>query len=558
MTSKSAQSIRSSLAGLVAACLIPAVLLVAVLVYYDYQRERARLIQDSQETAQALMLAVDREFQGVERSLYALSTSPSLAQQDLRAFHAQATEVLASSDVNNFVLIDAGGQQRLNTARAFGQPLPKANNLAQLARVFSTGRTDVSNLFLSPVLDRLVIHVALAVRVGAAAGPTHSLVGELLPGYFQKMLQAQQFPPGRIVVIADAASKVVARTHEIERFIGKGLTPDLAQRLKEESNQGAFELVTLEGIPALVVYVRSARSGWTVAIGTPIDSLTADLRRSFWLLTGFSALLLAGSLGLAWALGGRIARAVRALGPAAEQLGHGQAVVVPALPIREADEVARAMTRASSVLAQTHEALERSNLDLQQFAYIASHDLKTPLRSIGGFVQILEKNYADNLDEKALMLIHRTAAAVKRLEQLTEDLLSYARVNSEVRPFASVHCTEVLDEVVHLLDAAIVGSGAKVSFGDLPEVTGDRTQLVQLFLNLIGNGIKYRADRAPVVHVSARRTGREWVFSVEDNGIGIAAKHHEKVFEVFKRLHTQNEYPGTGIGLAVCRRVVEG
>lgn len=556
MKSKSIPSIRSSLAGLVAACLIPAVLLAAVLLYYDYQRERARLERDLQTSARALVLAVDREFEGVERSLRALSTSPSLAQQDLRAFHAQATEVLADHYVNNFVLIDAGGQQLLNTAGVFGQALPKTANLAQLERVLSSGRIDVSDLFFGPLLGRFVINVALPVRVGAGTGLTHSLVGVLLPAHFQKVLEARRLPEDRIVVIADASAKVVARTHEIERFIGKSVAPGLVERLKER-NQGGFELATLEGIPALVVYARSPKSGWAVAIGTPIESLTADLWRSLWLLTGFAALLLAGSLGLAWALGGRIARAVRALGPAAEKLGYGQAVFVPALPIREVDEVARAITRASSVLAQAHEALERSNLDLQQFAYIASHDLKTPLRSIGGFVQILERNYADKLDDKALSLIHRTAAAVKRLEQLTEDLLSYARVNSEVRPFAPVHCAEMLDEVLQLLDAAIVGSGARVSCGELPEVMGDRTQLVQLFLNLIGNGIKYCADKAPVVHVSARRTGHEWEFSVTDNGIGIDARHHEKIFEVFTRLHTQQAYTGTGIGLAICRRVVQ-
>ena len=213
--------------------------------------------------------------------------------------------------------------------------------------------------------------------------------------------------------------------------------------------------------------------------------------------------------------------------------------------------------RDSTDRIRAYEALERSNLDLQQFAYVASHDLKTPLRSIGGFVQILERNYGDKLDEKALGLIHRTSSAVQRLEQLTEDLLSYARVNSEVRPFAIVNCAEMADEVIGLLDAAIRGSAAQVTAGELPSVMGDRTQLVQLLLNLIGNGIKYCRDRAPVVHFSAVRGNGEWVFSVTDNGIGIDARFHAKIFEVFKRLHSQSEYSGTGIGLAVCRRVVE-
>ncbi len=202
-------------------------------------------------------------------------------------------------------------------------------------------------------------------------------------------------------------------------------------------------------------------------------------------------------------------------------------------------------------------ALERSNQDLQQFAYVASHDLKTPLRSISGFVQVLAKNYADKLDEKAALLIQRTQDAARRLEQLTDDLLLYARISSEAKPFARVDCAEVVQEVIQLLDAAINSSGAVITVGKLPSLPGDRTQLVQLFLNLISNGIKYCRDRTPVIHVSAVQDDQSWIFSVQDNGIGIDSKHHSRIFEVFKRLHTQQEYPGTGIGLSVCRRVVD-
>jgi PAS domain S-box-containing protein len=206
---------------------------------------------------------------------------------------------------------------------------------------------------------------------------------------------------------------------------------------------------------------------------------------------------------------------------------------------------------------RSYEALERSNLDLQQFAYVASHDLKTPLRSISGFVHLLEKNYADKLDENALNLINRTSQAALRLERLTDDLLAYARVNSESQPFVFVDCNEVLKEVVHLLDAVIRSSGAQLTIGELPPVMGDRTQIVQLFLNLIGNGLKYCQGRLPRIMVSAVRKENMWVVAVRDNGIGIEAKHQERIFEVFKRLHTQSEYPGTGIGLAVCRRVTD-
>ena len=683
MKPKRVPSIRAGLTRLVAACLIPAIVMAAVLLHDDYQRSRARLVSDSLDAARALMLAVDGEFRSAERTLHALSTSPSIASRDFSAFHAQSARALFDSSINNITLIEPGGQQLMNTATPFGQPLPKAINLNQFESVLASGRANTSNLLVGPVLNRPVVRVAVPVRNGTEF--THTLVGVMLPAYFQKLLLARRFGSDRIVVIADASGTVVARTHDIDRFIGKPVAPGLLQRLNS-ADENAFEVVSLEGIPVLTAFVRSPTSRWTVAIGTPVDSLTADLWRSLWLLGGLAALLLSSALGIAWVMGGRIARSVRTLSASALALGDGKAVAVPALAIREADEVGKAITNASLRLAKAdealrgsearmrgivelatdailtvdkeqrivlynpaaekmfgwsagqmlgerldtlmparfraghaghiqrfsemgtasrrmgdgtvlygqrangeefpveasisqlataegtlfsvilrdvttrvrdHAALERSNLDLQQFAFVASHDLKTPLRSIGGFMQILERNYADKLDEKAQSLIRRASAAVHRLDQLTEDLLSYARVNSEVRPFAPVNCRDMAEEVIHLLDAALRHSRAQVTMGELPEVMGDRTQLVQLLLNLVGNGIKYCRDREPRVHIEAQRDPQGWVFSVADNGIGIDAKHHEKIFEVFKRLHTQNEYAGTGIGLAVCRRVVE-
>jgi PAS domain S-box-containing protein len=675
-------SIRSWLTRLVAICLIPALVIAAVFLYFSYQRERAELVRGALSEARALMLTVDREFGGVERTLRALSTSPSLEKVDLPAFYRQASDVLPGNYISAIVLVDAAGQQQINTAGPFGQPLPKVGTLAGLENAPETGRATTSDLFEAALPAGPAIDVAIPVRAG---GQPYSLVGRVSPQHLQEILVNRRLPPDRIAAIADSAYRIVARTRELERLRGKPVSAALKERL-DAQREGVFETVTLDGIPVMTVFVRSERSNWSVAIGIPVASLTADLLRQSWVLAGFAALLLAASLGLAWRMGGRIAGAVRALGPPAATLGYGQPVEVPPLPIREADEVARAMTRASGVLTGTGEALkasearmrgilesamdaiividhqdtivmfnpaacrmfgypageaigspvarliparfhrtrdaaqppdrppdagssvpeaaamatglrrsgqefpvevsyssgieagavfhtlivrditsrmrdyevlERSNLDLQQFAYVASHDLKTPLRSIGGFVQILERDHAGKLDDKARSLISRISAAVKRLEQLTEDLLSYARVNSEVRPFAEVDCAEMVEEVIQLLDAAIRSSAAQVTVGALPKVVGDRTQLVQLMLNLIGNGIKYCKGHAPVVRLSAKRGEGEWVFSVQDNGIGIDARHHARIFEVFKRLHTQTEYPGTGIGLAVCRRVVE-
>ena len=206
-------------------------------------------------------------------------------------------------------------------------------------------------------------------------------------------------------------------------------------------------------------------------------------------------------------------------------------------------------------LQQANQALELSNLDLQRFAYVASHDLQTPLRSISGFVQLIQSEYAGRLDAQADDWIQRTVHATQVLQTLIRDLLTYSRVDAEPHPYERVSFREIFDDAVLLLGASIEDSAARVTCGELPTLMADRSQLVQLMQNLIGNALKYRG-RAPEVHVAAQRNDTEWVISVRDNGIGIDPKYHERIFEIFQRLHNQQHYPGSGIGLAVCRRVV--
>jgi light-regulated signal transduction histidine kinase (bacteriophytochrome) len=207
-------------------------------------------------------------------------------------------------------------------------------------------------------------------------------------------------------------------------------------------------------------------------------------------------------------------------------------------------------------LAQANQALKRSNEELQQFAFMASHDLQTPLRSISGFVQLLQSNYAGALDEQADDWIRRIVQSAELMHTLIRDVLAYSSVDSQALPFQPIRFREVFNDAVALLEGSIHDVGGQVTCDELPAVMGERTQLMQLMQNLIGNGLKFHGLEPPHVHVSAESGGNEWVFSVRDNGIGISPEHHERIFEIFRRLHSQQEYPGTGIGLAVCRRVV--
>ena len=212
--------------------------------------------------------------------------------------------------------------------------------------------------------------------------------------------------------------------------------------------------------------------------------------------------------------------------------------------------------RTAELETRTHE-LARSNADLQQFAYAASHDLQEPLRTVAGFVKLLEKRYKGRLDEKADEFIKFTCDGVERMQLLIKDLLIYSQVDTKERVFKPTNCSVALESAIRSLRSAIEENEAEVTYDSLPAVMADASQMSRLFQNLIGNAIKFHVGKSVRVHVSAERKGDEWIFSVRDNGIGMDPEQADRIFVIFQRLHSREEYPGTGIGLAICKRIVE-
>jgi len=219
------------------------------------------------------------------------------------------------------------------------------------------------------------------------------------------------------------------------------------------------------------------------------------------------------------------------------------------------DETAR--KTAEEKLQQTLAELARSNRELELFAYVASHDLQEPLRMVGSYCQLLQRRYQDKLGPEANEFIGYAVDGALRMQTLINDLLAYSRVGTRGKPLTPTSCETALAKALSNLKVAIEESGAVVTHDPLPTVQGDPVQLVQLFQNLIGNAIKFRGKAAPVIHVGVSRAGNEWRLSVRDNGIGIDPADFERIFIIFQRLHTREEYPGTGIGLAICKKIVE-
>ena len=201
--------------------------------------------------------------------------------------------------------------------------------------------------------------------------------------------------------------------------------------------------------------------------------------------------------------------------------------------------------------------LKRSNSELQQFAYVASHDLQEPLRMVSSFTQLLAKKYKGQLDSDADEFIKYAVDGAQRMQMLINDLLAYSRVSSRVEEFQLVDLEKAFNESLQNLKVSIDDNDARITCDSLPTIVADQSQIIQLFQNLIGNAIKFRSNETPEIHIAVEEGEDEWIFRVIDNGIGIDSQHNERIFRVFQRLHERDSYPGTGIGLSICEKIVE-
>jgi diguanylate cyclase (GGDEF)-like protein len=376
MRARRIPTIRSSLVLLVMACIVPASLMVVALLWYDYRQDRERLVQESTATARAIMSAVDRDLAGMQAALQALATSRHLASDDLAAFYEQANEVLKRQKSDNIVVLDAKGQQLLNTLRPFGSKLPSETNPA-LLQVFKTGRPVVADIFWGPVRREFVLVVAVPVYRGDTIA--YALAAAIWPERLSGLLAQQRLAAGQIGTIFDSTGTIVARTNQTDRVVGRKGPADMIARMAQVA-EGAVETESVEGVPVLCVFARSTVSNWTVAIEIPARELSNDLINGLWWLVACTGILLSSSLAVAWVIGSRIATSIRRLAEPALALGSGKAVTIPALHLREADEVGRALARASAMLMAAQ--------------HRANHDILTGLANRALFDEILSHQLA--------------------------------------------------------------------------------------------------------------------------------------------------------------------
>jgi diguanylate cyclase (GGDEF)-like protein len=461
-------SIRSRLALLVAACIVPALLMAVTLISYNYLQARQQLEQNAVMTARAMALVLDKEIAIAEATLATLATSANLARDDFAAFDRQAREVLPGQKVNNIVLSDINGKQYVNTLRPFGEALPQNNPNPPLKVVNLNGKPAISDLFMGPVSKRFAVAVGVPVR--RADGVPYCLSASIFTENFSKLLRQQSLPPDWIAVTLDKAGVIVARTHEMPRFVGQKAVAQLLESL-DKADEGVFEGLTKDGIPVFGAFSRAPNTGWTVAVGIPQSHMSAELRQNFSWLVLATVLILAGSLSCAWMIGGKIARAVRGLVAPALALGAGKAIEMPAFNLREADEVGAALAQAQAMLRQAQ--------------YLANHDVLTGLANRALLIEILDQ-------QLVLCARHHSHLAV-----LYVDLDGFKQVNDE-----NGHAVgdKLLQAVAERFAAAIRKSDVAARFGGdefavvLVDTTGEAAAAVAAKL-LESLSAPYRIDR---------------------------------------------------------------
>lgn len=407
--------------------------------------------------------------------------------------------------------------------------------------VRQTGQVHLSEAQLSPESEG-VMAVGLSAPIYGPQGDFHGVVTSRVPleklrtileqeGKLQHGEEAQDW------LVLDRQGAVIIEKNQVKGMDSSLSKMELlsARRAAEDRDKPSFveELHQRRQIPVVTGYARTRGYSnfpgfdWTVLVRLDRERAYAPINQLIWTVGGVGLLLVTPLAGFgvwaSWNL------------------------------VREQRDLVRAQQSLEESIAE----LARSNADLQQFAYVASHDLQEPLRMVASYTQLLARRYKGKLDSDADEFIGYAVDGASRMQRLINDLLAYSRVTAQDKVFERVDCNGLVEEVLSNLRVAVEENRAVVTHDPLPTVMADGGQLGQLFQNLIGNAIKFRGKEPPKVYVSAERRTGEWLFSVRDNGVGVDPQYAERIFVIFQRLHNREEYPGTGMGLAICKKIVE-
>jgi signal transduction histidine kinase len=532
---------------------------------------------DAMKTAQALAADHNRLLTAAHDLLRTLAQLPAVRQgsnecnillaQLFRVFDRYTEGMVATPD-GTVVCASISGDGPVNIA-----------DQLHFQRALRTRRFAIGEYLMARLSWKPTLWVALPildaesgiVRAVVTTGLDLSWLNTLVPGHI--------LPTGATVNLLDSQGIVLARSPDPIFGIGKPLLAEpLRTAIMAAQGAGTVEATGMDGVQRLYAFVplgtQHSNGDVYLSVGLPRSVIVAVAERTFFqqlLMLGVTAVVV---LGLAWIAAGRLVhRPVQALIHVVHRLGAGDLSMRsgPPYPMGELGQLACAFDDMATALAQTSAAhqqaqaalaqraaeLERSNTDLEQFAYVASHDLHEPLRKVASFTKLLAQHCQGRLDTQSEKYMAYIVDGATRMQQMIQDLLTYSRAGREENTLEPISMEAVLKETLVTLDPVIQESGAAISYNSLPTVLAQPAQIRQLLQNLLSNALKFRGDQPPRVHVSAKQQDQGWVFAVRDNGIGLDSQYADRIFVLFQRLHGVGTYPGTGIGLALCKKIVE-
>ncbi len=526
---------RTRLLAFVAVVVILLALSVAAVNFAEYRRTLAVAEATTQSLARTIEEHAARTFGEADQALRAVQrfhlnegrVAPERLERLLRQLKTDVPQA------RSFLVFDHYGDL---VADSDGSPLGRINvsdrAYFQRAKEQTTNQTVVGAPAAGRITGKPTLHLARALRLadGTFAGVA---VAALTPDYLHQFYRSLPLGEHGAVEVSTRTGIVLIREPQLEGAVGSDLSArPLFRDMLPKAASGFYESTsTMDGVIRLRAYRTLEPLPLVVQVGLSRDEMLASWRTHS-LVIGVIASLMMLLIGL-----------------------------LTFLMVRWLDRLEDKESERAEMEARLRKAIEdlgASNRELQQFAYVASHDLQEPLRMVSSYVQLLQRRYGGKLDQDADAFIGYAVQGVLRMQAMILDLLEWSRVTTTARPFGPTNLTEVVQAATDNLKHAVDESHAELVVGDMPQVLADKAQIRSLLQNLIGNAVKYRhPDRRPRVVIMAVPDGDRWRISVADNGIGIEQQYFDKIWVMFQRLHTREAYPGTGIGLAICRKIIE-
>lgn len=583
--------LRVRLLLLVLLSILPALLLVL----FNAFEQRRTAQEDARDNALRLArLAAAAQKQHIEASrqlLVTLSQLPEVRRTNALQCEALFNNLLGLHQVYlNFGLINPAGWV---VASALAQTNEFLGDRSYFLLARDTGKFTVGEYQIGRITRKALVNMAFPVETPDGRSLAGVVYVALDLKWLNQLAARADLREGSTLTVLDRKGVILlhyGQATEGQDVIGVSLASEAAAKdVLKSGAEGSLLARGPDDVQRLYAFTPLSRTGGLpdafVIVGMPIEVAYATANRLLAQNLAFLGVVSLLAFVAAWAFGDFfVLRQVRGLVLAAQRMRHGDLTARSGVTYtlgelgelaRGFDEMAVALEQRVADLQQTKEELrrlneeleqrvierttelKRSNEDLEQFAYVASHDLLEPLRMITSYMQLLQQRYGPQLDGNANEFIGFALDGGTRMQRLIADLLAYSRVGTRGRPFEQVDLAEIFRRARQNLEVAIQENSAQVTADALPVVPGDPVQLAQLFQNLIANAIKFRGEAPPRVHLRAVREGAGWHVFVRDNGIGISRQDFERIFVIFQRLHHRDKYPGTGIGLSICKKIVE-